>query len=291
MISPRCNILFPIDFSSHCVLAAPCVKRWVDRFGATLNTLHVIDANALGYPQGFNNDFLYNELPNLISKCTANLKYFSDQHFGENVAHYTVLGGCTAEEIECFSRRENIDLIMLPRNHQNLGARIFHDSLTAMLLERCGASVWTTEHVKSACASSVNSILCAVHFDGDAILDAQNYRILQTVQKLTSAFQAKVTFLQVIDGQEKDATKSSADLHIVARAEPWAEQARKLFGNSPAFLRRSGDVVKLISDTASSVEANLIVVGRTRPGTIGLGVQAHILKIDRVAGRPVLSIR
>jgi len=114
MISQGCKILFPVDFSTHCELAAPCVRTWVDRFGATLNTLHIVDANALGYRQGPNEESPYSELPNLMSKRTADLKYFSDQHFGANVARYMVLSGCTAEEIEGFSRRENIDLIMLP---------------------------------------------------------------------------------------------------------------------------------------------------------------------------------
>jgi hypothetical protein len=47
MISQKCNILYPVDFSNRCVLAAHHVKTWVDRFGATLNTLHVVDADAL----------------------------------------------------------------------------------------------------------------------------------------------------------------------------------------------------------------------------------------------------
>ena len=148
--------------------------------------------------------------------------------------------------------------------------------------------MWTTEHVESACVSSVNSILCAVHFDGDVTLDAQNYRILQSVRELTSAFQARVTFLHVINRQEKDTTTVSPAIESVA--EPWEAQARELFGNSPAFLRRSGDTVTIVRETAAEAEADLIVVGRTRPGTICLGAQAHILKIDRATGCPVLSV-
>jgi len=177
---------------------------------------------------------------------------------------------------------------MLSRRHQNLGARILHDSLTATLLERCTASVWTTEHVETVCGSCVESIRCAVHFDGDMTLDAQNYRILQTVRELTSAFHARVTFLHVINRREKDATTTPV-IESVA-AEPWEAQVGELFGNSAAFLRRSGDTVAIIRETVAEVEADLIIVGRTRPGTICLGAQAHILKIDRAAGCPVLSV-
>jgi nucleotide-binding universal stress UspA family protein len=289
MISPQCKILYPVDFSNRCVLAAHYVKAWVDRFGAALNTLHVLDANALGRPPELQAEFRYNELPHLMAKRTADLQHFSDHYFGKNIARSTVLSGDRGEQIEYFAKREKIDLVMLPRNHQSLLGRILHDSLTATLLERCTASVWTTEHLDDAGPSAVNSILCAVHFERDVTLEAQNHRILQTVRELATKFQAKVTFLRVIDGNE-EREKSSAHLRAISGAEPWLAQARELLGHSAGFLRKIGNVVSAISDTADQVAADLVVVGRTRHGTIGFGVQGHILKIGDVVRRPVLSV-
>jgi nucleotide-binding universal stress UspA family protein len=289
MMSPQYNILYPVDFSSRRVLAAHHVKAWVDRFGAALNTLHVVGVNAPGRPPELQGEFRYNELPHLMAKRTADLRHFSDHYFGKNIARSTVLSGSRGEQIEYFAKREKIDLIMLPRNHQSLLGRILHDSLTATLLERCTASVWTTEHLDDARPSSVNSILCAVHFERDVTLDAQNHRILQTVRELAATFQATVTFLRVID-REEDSAKSSAHLRALSGEEPWLAQARELLGHAAAFLRKMGNVVTAINDTANEVAADLIVVGRTRPGTLGLGVQGHILKIDHVVRRPVLSV-
>jgi nucleotide-binding universal stress UspA family protein len=290
MISPQYNILFPVDFSGRCVLAAHHVKTWVDRFRAALTTLHIVDANALGHRPGSSNGFLHEDIFRLRLMRTADLKHFSDRYFGENVAHPTVLtGGTAADQIADFAGHEKMDLIMLARNHQSLWSRFLHDSLTATLLERCTASVWITEHLGDARPSSVNSILCAVHFERDVRLDAQNHRILQTVRNLAATFQATVTFLRVIDREEESA-KSSAHLQALSGDEPWLAQARELSGHSAAFLRKTGDVVTAINDTANQVAADLVVVGRTRPGTIGLGVQEHILKIDDVVGRPVLSV-
>jgi nucleotide-binding universal stress UspA family protein len=289
MISPQYNILFPVDFSDRCVLAVHHVKVWVDRFGAALNTLHVVDANALGHRPESSNGFLAQNIANLRLKRAADLKHFSDRHFGENVARTTVLTGATAaDEIESFAKREKIDLIMLPRNHQSLVDRILHDSLTATILERSSAAVWTTEHLGDARPPSVSSILCAVHFERDVTLDAQNDRILQTVRELATRFQARATFLRVIDGNE-EREKSSALLGAISGAEPWVAQARETLGNSAAFLRGVGDVVSKISDTADQVAADLVVVGRTRPGTIGFA-QDRILKIDHIVRRPVLSV-
>jgi nucleotide-binding universal stress UspA family protein len=222
-------------------------------------------------------------------KRTADLKHFSDHYFGKDIARSTVLSGHREEEIEHFAKRQKIDLIMMPRNHQSLLADILHNTLTATLLERCTASVWTTEHLDDARQPSVNSILCAVHFERDVTLEAQNHRILQIVQELATKFQARVTFLRVIDGNE-EREKSSAHRGAISGAEPWLARAHELLGQSAAFLRKIGNVFSAISDTADQVSADLVVVGRTRPGTIGLGVQGNILKIDHVARRPVLSV-
>lgn len=107
---------------------------------------------------------------------------------------------------------------------------------------------------------------------------------------LATTFCAKVMFLRVIDRQEQASTKASAEQDILARAEPWLAQMRRDFGNSVEYVNKSGNVVAAISDTAKEVEADLILVGRTRPGTIGWGVQGNILKIGNAAGHPVLSV-
>lgn len=284
------NILFPVDFSTRSVLAAQHVKTWLDRFGATLNTLRVVDANALGHDAEGNDEFLYSDAPNLILKRSADLKYFSDHYFGENVARHTVLSGGTADQIEDLAKRENIDLIMLPRNHQNLVSRALEDSLAAKLLERCTASVRVTEHLYDVSPSAFHRILCAVHFENDVTLDAQDHRMLQTVRELATTFQASVTFLFVISGAVDESSASVTQIQAVAGMAPFVAEVQGLFGSSAEILRKPGKVITTITDTAKLMAAGLIVVGRTRPGTIGLGVQINILKIDHAARCAVLSV-
>jgi nucleotide-binding universal stress UspA family protein len=284
------NILFPVDFSNRSVLAVQHVKTWLDRLGASLNTLHIVDATALGHDPERNDGFLDSDILNLISKRTADLKYFSDHYFGENVARHTVLSGGTADQIEDFAKREHIDLIMLPRNHQNLASRMLEDSLAAKLLERCTASVWVTEHIDEVLPSPVHSILCAVHFGHDVTLDAQNQRMLLTVRKLAAAFKATVAFLLVITAAVEESSGSVTHLQAVAGMEPFVAEVHGLFGASTEILRKSGKVITAITDTAKGMAAGLIVVGRTRPETLGLGAQTHVLKIDHAARCAVLSV-
>jgi nucleotide-binding universal stress UspA family protein len=290
MAASICNILFPVDLSAHSVVAAQHVKVWVDRFHATLNTLHVVDANALGLPKNSDGDFLDEDILDLVSKRTADLKYFSDQHFGDTVATHTVLSGSTADQIEYFTNRKNIDLIMLPRNHQNLAFRLLEDSLAAKLLERCTASVWVTEHIDEVWLSPIRSILCAMHLEQDVTLDAQNHRMLQAVRDLAIKFQAGVVFLHVLNGPADESSASVTRPQAVVEVESIVAQSHELFGSFAELRRKSGDVITAIIETAKQVNADLIVVGRTRPGTISLGRQTHVLKIDHAAHCPVLSV-
>jgi nucleotide-binding universal stress UspA family protein len=290
MAAQLCRILFPIDFSNRSILAARHVKTWADRFGAILSTLHVVDPKAFGHGEVIYDEFIYNDLSHVVAKRAADLKHFSDHYLGENVARPTVLVGNTAGQIEYFAKHEKVDLIMLPRTHQSIVSRLLRDSLTGTILERSGASVWMTEHVETADNSSINSILCSVHFARDLTLDSQNHRILQRVLALARAFQAKVTFLNVIDRREEDTTRHPANSMVSSGIGPWLTHAREQLGNGAEFLQQTGDVISAINDAAKRVAADLVVVGRTRPGTIGLGRQNRILKIDDAVRRPILSV-
>jgi len=80
MAAELCRILFPVDFSSRCVLAARHVKTWADKLGAVLNTLHVVEPKEFGYSHE-----RYDVISNLVVKSTADLKHFADHYLGENV--------------------------------------------------------------------------------------------------------------------------------------------------------------------------------------------------------------
>jgi nucleotide-binding universal stress UspA family protein len=286
MAADVCRILFPVDFSNRCELAARHVKTWAEKLSAVVNTLHVVDPEEFGYSE----ERYYDVISDLVVRRTADLKYFADHYFGENVARSTVVKGDVTTEIESFAKQEKVDLIMLPRTHQSIGSRLLRDSLTATILEKSTASLWITEHVEAVDKLSVNRILCAVHCEQDLMLDSQNSRILQRVLALAKAFQAEVTFLNVIDKQEEETTRRSEDAGSSSGIEPWLIQAREQFGNAAEFLRQKGDVVSTIADITKQKAADLVVVGRTRPGTLGLGVQGHILEIDHAARRPILSV-
>jgi nucleotide-binding universal stress UspA family protein len=216
----------------------------------------------------------------------GDLRHFADRYFGENVASCSVLAGDVADEIENFAERERVDLIMLPRDHQNLASRFVRDSLAATLLERCTASIWTTEHIEEA-QTVPASILCAVHLEPDAFLEAENDRLIQATRELVSKFQARVAVLRVIgERRELGGTETGT-----SEVEQWKRKVQEIFGNAITFLRKTGDVITEIRETAEQCGADLIVVGRTtQPEMLGIGRQTSDLRIDHATHRPILSV-
>jgi nucleotide-binding universal stress UspA family protein len=288
MLSTQYKILYPVDFSKRSTLATQYVKVWVEHLRAALDTLHIVDSNTSGALQNPYNSALYQEQSGLAARRTADLKHFSDHYFGKNVARSAVLTGDRANLIQHFADREQADLIILPRNHQTLIARIFRDSLTAQLLEQCRSSIWMTEHLEEVTPPLLSNILCAVQFGQDATLNAQNHRILHNVRKLVSSFGANVTFLHVTGN--KNTSESSTEQRTKTGSMFWLEQARGLFGCSVKLLRTSGSVIPRIKDTANQIKADLVIVGRMRPEAVSLGRQSRLLKIDHALHCPVLSV-
>src|SRR5271155_4419039 len=112
MASDLCRILFPVDFSNRCELAARHVKTWADKLIAVLNTLHVVDPKEFGYSE----ERYYDVISDLVVRRTADLKYFSDHYLGDNVAHHTVVRGDARAQIESFPTQQKVDQIMFAQN-------------------------------------------------------------------------------------------------------------------------------------------------------------------------------
>jgi nucleotide-binding universal stress UspA family protein len=283
--SSNYKMLFPVDFSNRSISAVEHVSLWRRQFGASLETVHVVDNQR--YESRYDHS-IYSELSRVVARRTADLEYFCLHQFGKDVAHAIVLAGSRADQLEHLVNREQIDLIMLPRNHQSFISKFFGDSIAAILLERCTASVWMTEHLEEHHAVTVNNVLCAMHFKEGPTLDAQNFRILEMVRQLVINFGAEVTFLQVTGDAESGESGSAAGTETGSQL--WMAQARDLLGSSKKLLRRPSKVIPGIRETADEIGADLVVVGRMRPEAISFGRQSLILKIDHAVRCPVLSV-
>jgi nucleotide-binding universal stress UspA family protein len=283
------RILFPVDFSKRCEQAASQIEAWAKHFSATVVVVNVIDPRDLYSEPARQEDTFIEELPNLRVRAEADLQYFSDRYLAQCSHQTLVLDGDTADGIVALAGEESADLVMIPRNHQSLGSRWLHDSVSARVLDSCPVPVWTTEHPETLSNALPTKILCAVHVMGDVRQDAENDRMLTLAKLVSIEFAAKLTILYVgapEEGTDREGAGGNTTQEISARLST----IRREMQNVANFERASGDIKTAIVDAASRLSVDLILLGRSGPGTVGLGLQGHVLSVNHSAKCPIISI-
>lgn len=276
------QILFPIDFSERCIAAAAHVRDWAEHFSAGIIALHVVDPVDFFASLDTHSQRGDEELDTLYAQRLRDLDYFCNHYLANfNPLQKFVAIGTTAYLILAIANREKVDLIMLPREHQSLGSRLLHDSITATVLDSAVSAVWTSQKSKIGPVVPLKQIVCAVHVDADPLLDAANQRLLDFARLVAAGFAAKVTYLYVKDsGHHQESVAISSRLAAI----------RHEMQGLAEFETASGSITQAILEVSSRKSADLIMLGRTRRGTVGLGAQPHILSIEHAARCPVLSV-
>jgi nucleotide-binding universal stress UspA family protein len=283
------RILFPIDFSSRAETAAAHVNAWAQILGASVVALHVVDPQRYSAEPGGAGEHP-DELSVVAARRAGDLEYFCQHYLSSAPAERVIVTGETAKHIVDVAESRTVDLIMLPRTHQSLLTRWMHDSITALVLNASTIPVWLTEHLEHLPPPPPAKLLCALHVEPDLALDASNERLLRFARVLATSFRASITCLYV--GHD-----SSAVVHSLLEGRsqnPHVEERlariRQEMGDLADFEAASGDIRHAITSAAERKGADLILTGRTRPGTLGLGVQGHLLTLDHAAQCPIVSV-
>lgn len=275
------KIVFPVDFSHRSSQGAVHVSTWAKKFDAEVIAVHFIDPeDHHASPPPDNRSFL-EDLPVLTEKATRDLDFFCDANLAGCNVRRLVRMGEKAIGLSVLAQDAKADLIMIPRNHQPFMERFVRDSITAKILNDCPVPVWTSEHLADLPVSDITHILCAIHINDDVSMDAANERLTQAVRHVATVFEAKVTCLYV--GERSDA-------ELAASISERLTKIQQAMEGIADFEVGSGNVAKAIHQAAVEKSANLIMTGRSGPGTISLGVQLHVLRIDHNGPCPVLSV-
>lgn len=280
------KIVFPVDFTRRSTQGAAHVSTWAGKFGAEIIAVHFVDPKDHdASPPPDDRSFL-EDLPVLKEKATRDLDFFCSQNLSGCKVRRIVRMGEKAVGISVLAQDEQADLIMIPRNHQPIVERFMTDSVTAKILKDCPVPVWTSEHLDEELSSDIRHILCAIHVEEDVSLDAANERLIHAVRLVAGAFGARVTCLYV--GERGGGFFRGSEL--AASVSERLEKIQHEMEDIADFGVESGGVLRAIHRVAVQKSANLIMSGRSGPGTVSLGAQTHILLIDHNGPCPVLSV-
>ena len=270
------QILFPVDFSSHCQVVAPAVAAMAKRFGATVTLFHALDLPSGAYSdwQAFLNLV---DVPSLQRHQTRRLdRYLVDEMAGVST-HRAIGTDAAAPSIVQFAREKGMDMIVMPSRGLSAFRTLLLGSVTERVLHDAVCPVWTEAHLETETTPPLEyrSILCAVD------LSPASAGVLRWAARLVNEYGAR---LQVIHATEEDwpeVRKFQQESYQRLQDETGVETPLHILG---------GPVRRAVEEETRRQRADLLVIGRGRSqGRLGrLRTSAHAL--IRQSPCPVLSV-
>jgi nucleotide-binding universal stress UspA family protein len=159
------QVLFPFDHSERCRHAACFVKRLLNKFGAQLTIVNVLEDPAAHYPASVAFAVPSVERRKLIEHSTTLLQNYAREAFPQCSVQAVCCMGDPAKEIIEVASEINANLIMMPTRGCGRLRAFLLGSVTAKVLDDAKCPVWTGAHVDDRRDNSdpaVRNVLCAV---------------------------------------------------------------------------------------------------------------------------------
>lgn len=278
MFPPK-KILFPVDFSEHCIGASRFVEAMMGRFEAELVLLHVVE------PPG------YYGLPENVATTETRLEEFQSDEFRYfRVRRIVEKGDDAAEKILAVSRAENVDLVMMPTSGIGRHRRFLLGSVTAKVLHDADCPVWTGVHLEQAPpleALHIQNIVCAVD------LKPHSERVLEWAQQISGEYQAALHLVHAIPAYEtRPACYFDAELRLNLEAEgrEAIQEFLNAHGVEAAIHVNGGEVAQVVRCAAQRSRADLVVIGRSSDSGLVGRLRANAYSIIRQSPCPVVSV-
>ena len=283
------TILFPIDFSERCRGAAHYVEALAGRFRSRVVLLHVVETT-IGQPGDLDFGGLATSIQweDRLVRSQSFLDCFMAEQDCLSIER-RLEAGDAARTIIRVAKAENADLIMMPTHGYGGFRRFILGSVTAKVLHDAECAVWTGVHMEAAPpldAIQVRRILCAVD------LTQRAETVIAAAVQLAEEYGAELALTHIVPGTEAIPEKildCELRRHLVAQArESLIAEAGKA-GATATLLVRSGEVARIVDETAREFGADLLVIGRGHHHGFGR-LRTHSYAIIRESPCPVLSI-
>lgn len=280
------RILFPFDYSDRCRQAAPSVKSWVQKSGARLTILNVIEDPSAHYPASARVLVPPKEKHEILAASTGFLRKFASESFPENTVETICKMGDPAKEIICLAAETRANLIMMPTRGCGRFRALLLGSVTAKVLNDAECAVWTDAHVEQEQRDrAIHNVLCAVEAKEESIW------ILKSASGIAELYSATLHLLHVVP---------QIDVHNKTLAAQWQneliESARLQMSElchdaavTAEIHIEAGSLSGMVRKAALDCNADLVVIGRGHAhGLLGrLRTNAYAIIRDSLC--PVLS--
>lgn len=272
------RILFPVDFTPQCRIAARHVAAYARHFDAQVNLLHVEMLAFEPYVWEPRTDRLRQMLD----------EFLVDEFVGVKIQRHVAIGD-PAQEIVRYANNEKVDLIMMPTHGRGPFRRFVLGSITTKVLHDTPCPVWTSAHLgmdQPPSLPNLPDVLCAVDLDDTGI------HTLRYAGNFARRIGARLTIAHAVPATETRPevymdTELTADLIETARRR--LGEMKETAECEGVVCVGSGDVARFVSRAAQSHDAGLVIIGRGGNGVLGR-LRTHDYAIIRHCECPVLSL-
>jgi nucleotide-binding universal stress UspA family protein len=286
------KILAPVVFSAQCEDAARHAAALACRFHSELILMHVYIPPwaAVASPEGYATPPQY-DVDATMHRIREQLDQFLCQELQGLRVRREVYDGDPALAIAEFAKDEKCDLVVMPTHGYGPFRRFLLGSVTAKVLHDACCPVLTGPHLENppAIASPCfGKILCAVD------LGPHSRAVLEWARWLAAEFASEVTVLHVLPSAQTHLDGVYFDPQwrndLAARARDRFAAIQSETGAQYQIRIEAGDIPDTLRETAESIGANLLVIGRGHTRRLLGRLRANAYAILRESPCPVLTI-
>ena len=285
------KLLFPVDLSPRCTDIAPYVAAIAHKFESELVLLHAFGVyDGVSYGEA-SPTVIYAAYKDVTRQHRiSELESFGCEEFkGLNVTR-TVEVGDAAHRITQYVDEHGIDLVVMPTHGRGKFRRLLLGSVTSKVLHDTECPVWTTAHSETVVSrgfQNIRNIVCAIGTYSDAV------RLIHTACDMANRYGASLRLVHAVpcpeydNGVLDDAPFQRFLLETASeRIAALQQEAQTHFDTCI----KTGEVAAVVSDLASSCDAQLVVIGRGRMQEFLGRLRTNANAIIRESPCPVLSV-
>lgn len=284
------NILFPVDLSERCRIAAPFVRAVTRHRGAVLNLASFVHIPAMWYGTAEAPCITDMGISRMLEETQQSLESFTREFFPDVQTKLLVEegdpGSCVAE----MARAWGIDLIMMPTRGCGRFRAALLGSVTAKVLHDTECPVWTAAHADQpgySVSTEWNRVVCAIDTTPDALC------LIRRASEIASANNAAVQLVHALPPQTATRPEVYLNRDFEAFLKDSARQAIAAMqteaGTDFKVRIEAGSISSVVAEAAEEDNADLVLAGRGTLSHFAGRLRTHVYAIIRDSPCPVLS--
>lgn len=287
------RVIFPFDYSDRCRQAAPFVKNWVQKSGAGLTIINVIEDPGEHYPASARFLVPPKEKHEILTASSGFLRKFASETFPGITVDAICKMGDPAREITCLAAQTRADLIMMPTRGCGRFRALLLGSVTAKVLNDAECPVWTDAHMDQQAPEQEREIDTEIHTIVCAVDDKQeSISIIKSASDLADLYSATLHLLHVVPEIDVRNKTLKAAWQQELKESGWLQigALRQDAGVTAEIHVESGSVSHTVRKAALECNAGLVVIGRGHAQGLLGRLRTNAYAIIRDSPCPVLSI-